>query len=65
MFADGAVAVTTADQRTFLLSADPEPVSTVAAEVWEDNEPHEKDWLFAEGERVGLGEPMTISIPAR
>ena len=55
--------ITTTDSRTFLLPADPYPVSTSKTEVWENNKPHEVDWIFAEGRRVALGEAMTLAIP--
>ncbi len=55
--------VTTDDNRTFLLRADSYPVSTAKEEVWEDNKPHEVDWTFAEGRRVGLGEAIELAIP--
>ena len=56
--------VTTDDNRTFLLPADPRPVSTAKKEVWEDNKPHEVDWIFAEGKRVGLAEPILLDFPS-
>gem|GEM_PF-2778895 len=56
--------VKTDDDRTFLLRAAPEPISTAQTEVWEDNQPHAVEWLFAEGERVDLGEPLIITFPA-
>ncbi|MFH0964147.1 MAG: hypothetical protein V2A58_09055 [Planctomycetota bacterium] len=59
------IEIVTSDSRTFLLEANPVPVSYATELVSQAGGQVEREWRFAEGRLIKFGEPINLVFPAR